>query len=445
MLNKQLFILAHEVGCRSFYSDYQKCVKNQWKPYTELKKEQEKQLRHMVSYCYENVPYYHNLFTSLKLQPADIRVIEDLEKLPVLTKEIIRQHWEEFKPGNLSGLNYYEMATGGSTGAPFSYRLTKHNRFVFGALMYRGWGYAGYHLGDKMVFLAGASLDVGTKSRLTTSIHETVRNLRKLSSFDMGEAEMRGYLQTINSFKPRFIRGYPSSIHSFAQWVDENNLEIYSPCAVFTTSEKLFPPVRKKISEIFGCEVYDGYGMTDGGISAFECPEHTGLHIDTELGITEVVGPSGIPIDNGEGQILATSLHNYALPVIRYVTGDDASITGDSCTCGRGHKLLKEVIGRTVDVLVTPEGKNVHGWFFLYIFWEHCKGIREYQVVQKTVQEIDIKLVIEDGFDAAQLEKIRQIISTKSKNWRVTFQFVDKIERTRAGKYKFIINEVKNG
>jgi phenylacetate-CoA ligase len=168
------------------------------------------------------------------------------------------------------------------------------------------------------------------------------------------------------------------------------------------------------------------------------------LHIDTELGITEVAGPDGLRIDQGEGQILATNLHNYALPFIRYDTGDDAFIIEDICECGRGHKLLKEVIGRTVDVLVTPEGKNVHGWFFLLIFWENCKGIKEYQVVQKTRNEIQIKLVIDDDFNDVQLERIKQIILSKSKSWIVKFQFVNKIERTRAGKYKFIINEVKN-
>ena len=444
MLNKQLFILAHEVGCSSFYSDYQQCVKNQWKPYKELKEEQEKQLRHIILYSYENVPYYHNLFKSLKLQPSDIRGIEDLEKLPLLTKDTIRQHWEDFKPRNLSGLKYYEMATGGSTGTPFSYRLSKHNRFVFGALLYRGWGYGGYDLGDKMVFLAGSSLDVGTKSRLATCIHETARNLRKLSSFDMGEVEMREYVRTINSFKPKFIRGYASSIYFFAKWIEENDLSIYHPVAVFTTAEKLFTNMRMKISDVFGCEVYDGYGMTDGGISAYECPEHSGLHIDTELGITEVVGPDGVHIEQGDGKILATNLHNYALPFIRYDTGDDATVIEDFCECGRGHKLLKEVIGRTVDILVTPEGKSVHGWFFLYIFWENCKGIKEYQVVQKTRNEIIIKLVIDNNFNDAQLERIKQIISSKSKSWIVKFQFVNEIERTRAGKYKFIINEVKN-
>lgn len=156
MLHKGLFIVAHQCGDLSFFSTYKELVKNQWKPTEELKSDQEKHLRHLIKFAYENVPYYRRLFQQLKILPEDIQRIEDLEKLPVLTKDIIKEHWEEFKPVNLSSMKYYEWSTGGSTGTPFRYRLEKFDRFLGGAMLYRGWGYAGYELGDRMVFLAGA-------------------------------------------------------------------------------------------------------------------------------------------------------------------------------------------------------------------------------------------------------------------------------------------------
>lgn len=442
MFNKQLFILAHQVGDKNFYPIYKKLVKNQWKSYEELKEEQEKQLQSAISYAYENVPYYHRLFRNLKLSPSDIGKIEDLEKLPILTKEIVKQNWDDFKPANLNNMKYYEGSTGGSTGSPFRYRLSKFDRFLSGALLYRGWGYGGFELGDKMVFLAGASLDVGSKSNLTKKVHEIARNIKKLSSFDMGEKEMREYINIINSFKPKFLRGYASSIYFFSKWIEENNLTIHKPLAVFTTAEKLYPNMRSKIEEVLNCDIYDAYGLNDGGLGAYECSEHCGLHIDTERAVMEVVDGDGNQLKSGEGKILATSLYNYAMPFIRYDTGDLGTITGDVCGCGRGYKLLKELVGRSVDVLVTPEGKNVHGWFFLYIFWEYCQGIKEYQVVQEKLDKIIIKIVPEEDFDEKQLDKIKEIVETKSKGWNVEFMFVEKIERTDAGKYKFIISKV---
>jgi phenylacetate-CoA ligase len=184
--------------------------------------------------------------------------------------------------------------------------------------------------------------------------------------------------------------------------------------------------------------------LNDGGVTANECSEHCGLHIDTERSIMEVVDKDGNQIENGEGRILATSLYNYAMPFIRYDTGDLGYIIDDVCGCGRGYKLLKELVGRSVDVLVTPEGKNVHGWFFLYIFWEYCKGIKEYQVVQEKIDKIVIKIIPEEDFDEKQLDKIREIIKKRSGGWLVEFKFVDKIEKTGAGKYKFIISKVVN-
>ena len=443
MFNKQLFILTHQIGNLSFYPTYKHLIRNQWKPLIELKGKQDNQLRYMVQYCNDNVPYYHSLFKSLGIRPENIKTVDDLQKLPILTKKTIKENWDALKPVNLNHIRYLEQATGGSTGTPMKYRISSNDRFLGGALMYRGWGYGGYQLGDKMVFLAGSSLDVGTKSQLTTKAHEIARNLRKLSSFNMGDKEMRSYANLITKWKPQFIRGYPSSISQFCEWLEDERIILPSPKAVFTTSEKNYPNMRDKISAYFNAPVLDGYGLNDGGVSAYECGEHSGLHIDMERSVMELVDQAGNIIESGEGTILATSLHNFAMPFLRYDTGDLATLAGETCTCGRAYPLLSEIVGRSVDVLVTPEGTKVHGWFFLMIFWEHGEGIREYQVVQETIDEIQINIVKDDGFNEEQLKKISQIILSKSPNWRISFNFVDEIKKTGAGKFKFIINELK--
>lgn len=441
--NRSLFILAHQIGDRGFCPAYKELLRSQWKPYHEQREDQENQLRHMINFAYKNVPYYHKIFRELQLKPSDINTIKDLEKLPIITKRIIKENWEDIKPIYLKNMKYYIDSTGGSTGTPFQYRLLKFDRFLAGAMLYRGWGYAGYELGDRMVFLAGSSLDVGSKSFLIKKAHEISRNLRKMSSFEMGTSDLQKYISIINSFKPKYLRGYPSSINFFANYILDNDANIQPPNAIFTTSEKLLPNMRERIEETFGCEVYDGYGLNDGGVSAFECSRHNGLHIDTERSVMEVVDDTGAQIEDGVGRILATSLHNYAMPFIRYDTGDMGHIVEDFCSCGRGSRLLKEVIGRSVDILRTPEGKSVHGWFLLYIFWEYGKGIKEYQVIQEKLDKLVIKIVPEDSFDGKQLDIIKDIINKKSKGWTVEFKFVTEIMKTNAGKYKFIISELE--
>lgn len=443
MFHKCLFILAHQSGDTSFYPTYNKLVQNQWKSYSELKRDQEKKLRYLIGFVYNNVPYYHSIFRSLDLMPDDIQMIGDLQKLPILTKQIIKEHWEEFKPVNLASMKYYTQATGGSTGTPMRYRLSKHDRFLGGALLYRGWGYGGFDLGDKMVFLAGSSLDVGTKSRFNTKIHETVRNIRKLSSFDMGQSEMRKYAGVLKKFQPKFIRGYASSIYFFAQWLDEHQVSTPPIDAVFTTAEKLFPHMRKTIGDVFNCDVYDTYGLNDGGVSAYECSEHTGLHADTERSIMEVVTDDGIAVEQGEGRILATSLNNHAMPFLRYDTGDKGFLVNEPCPCGRGYPLLREILGRQQEMLITPEGKHIHGEFFTHIFWE-IPHVREFQIVQVALERLVIKIVPEPAFDEECLRGVQDIIHSRSPEWDVEFKLVDVIDRSRAGKYKFVINEVFN-
>lgn len=448
-LNKSLFILAHQIGDRKFHSLYQNLRQSQWKPYYDQKELQEKQLRHMINFVYKDVPYYHKLFNQLKLEPSDIKKVEDLEKLPILTKDIIKKNWEDFKPVNLESMKYSVFPTGGSTGAPFRFRLLKFDRFLSAAMLYRGWGYGGYELGDRMILMGGASLDVGIDSYMVTRAHEISRNIRKLSSYDMGNEDMRRYAEVINSFKPEFIRGYASSINFFSRFINQEKIEITAPRAIFTTGEKLMPHMRKNIENTFGREVYDTYGMNDGGISAFECSEHNGLHIDAERGIMEVVDNNNLQLEDGVGEVLATSLHNYAMPFIRYNTGDIGHIINDTCGCGRGSKLLKEVIGRQHDMLQTPEGKFVYGGFFNHYLKEIDEAV-EFQVVQKKLDKIIINLVLEKDLDEKQMDTIRkqldiirETVKRKSSGWEVEFKYVDKIERTNyAGKYKYVINEL---
>jgi phenylacetate-CoA ligase len=441
MFNKQLFIFTHQLGCPQFDSMYKASIKSQWTSYNSQEEIQEKQLKYLIDFVYNNVPYYHKLFNNLKLEPSDIGSVTDLEKLPILTKTIIRNNWEDFKPVNLNHMKYYTNSTGGTSGTPFKYRLLKKDRFFSGAMLYRGWGYAGYELGDKMAFLAGSSLDVGPKPFFIKKVHEISRNIRKMSSFDMSRNDMKQYADTINSFKPLFLRGYASSINFFANFLNENNIAVSSPQAIYTTAEKLLPHMRKNIENVFSCEVYDGYGLNDGGISAYECPEHNGLHIDTERSIMEIVDESGSQIEDGVGKILATSLHNFAMPFIRYDTGDMGHIIDDECGCGRDSKLLEEVIGRQQEMLITPEGKNIHGEFFTHIFWE-THGIKEFQVVQEHLNKLTIKIIPEADFDEKNLNTIKWYINKKSTEWNVDFKIVNEIERTKAGKYKFIISEL---
>jgi phenylacetate-CoA ligase len=441
MFEKLKFVAAHEAAYPGFYPDYRRLKYNERRPYEVLKAEQQVALRRMLSYAYQNVPYYRRMFREIRFDPASFRNLEELQKLPIMTKETIRQHFDELVPAGIRHMPHIVETTGGSTGTPMKYLVSTRDRMLGGALLYRGWGYAGYGLGDRMVFLAGMSLGVSADRQLVKSVHEFARNIRKLSTLNMGEKEMRGYMATINDFRPRFVRGYASSIYAFARWAQENDVRLHQPHAVFTTSEKLYPRMRETITSVFGCDVFDGYGLYDGGLTAFECPEHAGLHIDTERSVMEIIDAEGRRKESGQGRIIATSLFNFAMPLIRYDTNDLGHLIDDECACGRPYRMLKEICGRSGDFLYTPEGKAVHSLLFAYIF-DELPWVKEYQVVQERLDHITIRIIPERGFDERKLNDARALIQRQSEAWKIDFDVVDRIEKTRAGKYKYIINNM---
>jgi phenylacetate-CoA ligase len=131
--------------------------------------------------------------------------------------------------------------------------------------------------------------------------------------------------------------------------------------------------MRENIENTFGCDIYDGYGLNDGGVGAYECSEHSGLHIDMERSIMEIVDKKGHQMEDGVGSILATSLYNYAMPFIRYETGDLGHIIPTNCGCGRGSRLLKEKLAERGRPCNT-RGKSIHGCFFCISFGNMVKG-----------------------------------------------------------------------
>lgn len=436
-----MFRLAYQLAYPGFMDSYRRLMKNQFRSREELVSDQASSLRAMMMHAYDKVPYYRDLLKARNLKPDSFETVKDLERLPVMTKEVIKANWESLVPLDIATTRFERKATGGSTGTPFPYRMSRYDKMLSMCHLYRGWYYAGYELGDRTVFMGGSSLTMGVGSSATRHVHEVVKNIRMLSSFDMDEAHMRSYARTIDKFAPKFIYGYASSIYFFSMWLKENKMQVKSPVAVFTTAEKLFPETRKGIEEALRCEVFDTYGLNDGGISAFECPEHRGMHIDTERAILEVVDSEGRQLSSGEGRILATSLHNNAMHFVRYDTGDIGVISDEACPCGRHHPLLKEVKGREQEMLKTPEGAAVHGEFFTHIFWE-VSGVKEFQVVQDAKDHLTIRIVPDKGYDPRELDKVRAYIGARSAGWKVDFVKVDAIDRTKGGKYRFVIREM---
>jgi len=427
--------LLKRPGVIRWYNEFQN---TQWQSLEWLQNQQEKQLRELIKFAYENVPYYTEVFKKHGIGPNDITSSEDLNKLPILTKQTIKQNWQYFIPRNIRSLKHVTGSTGGSTGVPLRYLMSAEDYEIGTALLYRGWGYAGYKLGDKIAVIAGSSLIPTTKSETKRKVQDLFLNEAHYSAYEMSPDNLYGYFKDIDRLKPLFIQGYASAIYVFAKFIRDNNLKLgFQPKAVLSTAEKLFDKQKTIIEEVLGAKVFDTYGLNDGGVSAYECEERCGMHIDMERAILEIVDEEGKNTSK-EGGILATSLYNYAFPFIRYDTGDLGTISDSECGCGRKMLLLKEIVGRVTDFLNV--NNTIIGSPVLTVLMGKF-DIEQYQIVQENPDTITCKIIKGKTYKDKDEKFIKESFYKHVGEINIKFDYVNAIPVTEAGKHKFIIKE----
>lgn len=421
--------------------DYDFLMESQYWSHKNILEYQLKKLKLLVHHAYNNTRYYKSVFDSIRLKPEDIRSLEDMNYIPILTKQVVKENGSDLLAQNNS-YGKWPKSTGGSTGSPLRYYLSSDTLSMDTANRFRAWSEAGYKLGDKIIYLGGPSL-IGKKD-YKRNIYYKLYNFKPISSFEMNETNLAHYIKLIKSSSAKIMFAYASSAKLLADYVLANRISDIGLKAIFTTAEVLFPAHKEKIKEAFRCEVFNFYGANDGGIAAFECSEHNGLHQVSERAILEIIDENNHHVAVGEeGNIITTDLTNYTMPFIRYKVEDRASMFMDSCKCGRNLPLISEIKGRISDFIIGLHGEKVHGEFFSHLFSQY-NWIEEFQIVQRNLQEIKIILKTNRTEHHSDNLLIQSILKHKFKSMQVNLNYVQNIEKTAGGKYKFIISEIGN-
>ncbi|OGO15793.1 MAG: hypothetical protein A2Z02_05720, partial [Chloroflexi bacterium RBG_16_48_7] len=294
--------------------------KSQWWPADRITELQNQRLRALVNYAYENVPYYRRILDGLSLKPDDIETIADLAKLPLLNKAIIRENSAGLLSKNYPASRRLTMHTGGSTGEPLTFFRTREDQQDWGfAAGERSFQWAGYSLGDKRALINV----IRPYSSRTDMLYQKTRDFFKrtiqLDAKKLAAQTLPEYVKKLHKFQPRFIQGYPAALEMVAHFIQEKPEYEVKPGAIVCGGEQLYGYQRELFGRVFKCGVFRYYSSWELHSIASECKEHSGLHISAENVIVEVVDENGKPVDNGNrGKILITSLHNFAMPFIRY-------------------------------------------------------------------------------------------------------------------------------
>ncbi len=407
---------------------------------SEIEAYQNEKLRALIRYAYENVPYYRERWKALKISPDDIRGRNDLPKLPVTTKEDIRQNSERFISQKTSKRELLSRHTSGTTGKALHFYMTRDAVAFQWAVWLRhrlrfGVSPGAWHAN----FTGQRVVPIGQRTppfwRWNRPMHQVLINMQSLTPARIGSI-----IGLLNSQHFDFYTGYPSFIHMLALNARDAGLRLAEPPRViFTGAENMLDFQRRDIQAFTGAILSDHYGCTEACGNASRCTEFI-YHEDFEFCIME-----GIEQTAGDSvkTIVCTGFACDAFPFIRYEVGDTAVWQErKGCACGRQSAVLQRIEGRRDDYIVTPEGARIARLDYLF---KDALNVKEAQIVQDRLGEITICVVRRSTYGTKdEMEIRRDIRSWLSPSLKVRFEYVDEIPRQPNGKFRAVLSRLQS-
>ena len=393
-------------------------------------------LNNILEFSWRHVAFYREFWGDHGLNFHRLKSTEELEKYPILRKELFKKNAHRVIPDNLNTIRHIKKWTGGTTGRPVQY-LKDLEQWTFSEGFHLwGWTQLGYVLGDPVGIIAGGSL---IPERVTYS--EKVRNWMHRRLFLFGVAMdisiARDFHHRLVKHRAKYIYGYPSSIYLFSKYLHEEGLFLPEIKAVVTTAEMLLPQYRLGIENNLKVPVYNNLGGNDGGYESYECSLHNGLHYNDLQAVLEVEEPKK---SNG-GNLIITNLWNRSTPFIRYENGDLVTLKKEQCACNCSFPLIASIDGRTADILKFANGRSITGPGLTLIFGE--MEIDGWQVVQKSDRRLEIRICCTSGLRQEYVTHINRILRRYlSDDVEIDIKKVDELEVTLAGKRKPIWSEI---
>lgn len=418
------------------------------KNHSEIEQIQFRNLKKLVVHCNETVPYYKKVYKEAGFNPYDMKKVDDLKYVPILTKDIIRENFNNLLSANVPAKEIYLNSSGGSTGHTLNFYQDKRFKRHSIASFFLCDSMQGWSFGARTARLWGAPKDISHIKGFAGRMKMYFKNEKFFDAFDMTPDNMKQYHVELSAFKPDVIIAYASSAYIFAKYLKENHIKPdYPRKSIISTAEVLYDYMRNLIEEVFEVEVFDRYGSREVGNIAAECSHHNGLHINMHDYIIECIDPmTGTDANKGEiGELVITCFINYAMPFVRYKIGDMGIIDDKLCPCGRNTTLLKRLIGRTSDIITSKSGRLIHGEYFTHIFYG-MKGVKQFQFIQETLNNYKILIVKDEGFIDHNIDDIKkEVFDVLGKEIDLEIQFVSRIPNEISGKYRFTISKVPIG
>ena len=406
--------------------------------------DQEHRLAEMVGWAAATVPYYRHLFRREGIDPNSIGVLEDLKRIPFLDKETVRLRGAELLSEGFSRQTLSAGHSSGTTGTALPLVQTREALGWEDAVIWRQRGWFGFLLGDRFAAFGGQPVVPFGQQRPPFWRSDPARGRVLFSPYHMKPEFLAFYASELNQRGYLFWQGYPSSIALICEYLLENGIDLRTaaPGAVFTSSETLLDFHRERIVSATHAPLADRYGHAELSVSAVQCPEGR-YHVDTEFCALEI-DPHEEGDDWVRGEVIATGFANRAMPLLRYRTGDVATLRKRAgCECGRSRPVIEDLDGRIEDYVVTPDGRRVGR---MDLVFRDALLVREAQILQSSPNAILVRIAPRPGYGPdAQLRVEREFRARLGPTIEIRFETVEAIPRQPNGKFRAVISTLAGG
>lgn len=424
---------------------YHQLRQTQWLRPAEVRELQELRLRVLVKHAYRHVPYYRELFDRLGINPDEVQHLEDLQRLPVLSKDDIRRNlYFDLISDSHDKQHMLPITTSGSTGEPLTLYADKTQLEMRWATTLRNIEWTGYRFGDRQVRLWHSSLGMSRLRAFKERVDAWLTRRKFFPAFEMNEQTIGRYIEFLCKKRPALIDGYAEAFNLIANYLRHNHVDGIRPKGIISSAQTLSQESREIIEQAFHAKVFDKYGSREFSGIAHECEAHRGHHVNAESYIVEIVR-DGRPAQPGEtGEVLVTDLTNLSVPLIRYALGDLATATDSECPCGRGLPLIGPIQGRVQAIIIGTNGCFLPGTFFAHLLKDYGHIVRQFQVVQEQFGAIDFNVVKGLRFSEASLNEILGVFRCHlGDDMVINVNFVDQIALVRTGKHRHSVSKLK--
>ncbi|TVT49007.1 MAG: phenylacetate--CoA ligase family protein [Denitromonas halophila] len=414
---------------------------SQWWPAAQLEAFQRDRLRAFLSGVGAHVPYYRQVFSDAGFDPAKISRVADLQRLPFLTKPLIRANTEALRADDARALARFN--TGGSSGEPLIFFIGDERVTHDVAAKWRATRWWDVDIGDREIVVWGSPIELGAQDRVR-QFRDALMRTELMPAFEMSETKLDGFVARIRARRPAMLFGYPSAISHIARHAEKRGIRLddLGVRVVFVTSERLYDDQRESIERLFGCPVANGYGGRDAGFIAHQCPSGS-MHITAEDIVVEIVDASGQVLPSGQsGEIVVTHLATRDFPFIRYRTGDIGVLDDTPCACGRGLPVLKEIQGRSTDFVIALDGTVMHGLSLIYVLRD-IPAVRAFKIIQETLTLTRVQVEPGEGFSDRDVALIQSGLQARlGASVEIVVEQVAQVAPERSGKFRYVISKI---